>query len=231
MKVAIVGGTGPQGRGLALRWARAGIDVLVGSRNAERGSRIGEELRARLETGLGSVSGMLNEEAVRAADKFVVISVPYAAHRATLESIKSYLSGKILVDVVVPLAEGNPKKVVMPMEGSSTEEAQAILGDEVPVVGALHNVSAYVLDRLDLPINCDVLVCGNDKSAKDGVIELVEKLGVTAYNAGLAESARAVETLTAILIRLNISRAYSFKHAGIRIWPERNLSDLNPEMF
>ena len=122
--------------------------------------------------------------------------------------------------MVVPLAEDNPKKVEMPPEGSATEEAQAILGDDTPVVGALHNVSAAVLDKIESPINCDVLVCGNSKEAKDKVIPLVEKLGVTTYNAGLAVSARAIEPITSILIRLNMSKATPFKHGGIKIWPE-----------
>jgi NADPH-dependent F420 reductase len=220
MKIALLGGTGPQGTGLALRWAMAGVDVVIGSRVHERGRKIAEDLSQRLGEAPGKMTGMSNAEAVREADEFVVLTVPYVGHRPTLESLREALNGKILVDVVVPLAEDNPKKVVMPPEGSATEEAQAILGKEVPVVGALHNVSAHVLDQTDRPINCDVLVCGNNREAKDKVIALVGMLGVKAYNAGLAESARAIEPMTAILIRLNISKATAFKHAGLRIWPE-----------
>ncbi|NKB23171.1 MAG: NADPH-dependent F420 reductase [Kiritimatiellae bacterium] len=220
MKIALLGGTGPQGRGLALRWALAGVDVIVGSRNAERGQKIAEELSERLGKAKGKIIGMSNADAVAQADEFVVLAVPYAGHRPTLESLKDSLHEKILVDVVVPLVEDNPKKVSMPPEGSATEEAQAILGESIPVVGALHNVSAHVLDKTDLPVNCDVLVCGQNKEAKDKVIALVEKLGVQAFNAGLAVSARAIEPITSILIRLNISKGTPFKHAGIKIWPE-----------
>ncbi len=220
MKIALLGGTGPQGRGLALRWALAGVDVIVGSRQREKGERIAEELTERLGKSPGGITGMSNVEAVAEADEFVILTVPYGGHRATLESLKEELKGKILIDVVVPLAEDNPKKVIMPPEGSATEEAQAILGDESAVVGALHNVSARVLDNISTPINCDILMCGNNKKAKDEASPLIEKLGVKVYNAGLAVSARAIEHLTAILIRLNSSRETPFRHAGIKIFPE-----------
>ncbi len=220
MKIAIVGGTGPQGCGLALRWARAGIEVLVGSRDPKRGKEIGNELKESAGDVTGTIAGMGNEEAVEGSDEIVVLAVPYSAHSRTITSLKSRLGGKILLDLVVPLAEKNAKKVEMPKEGSATEEAQVLLGETVSVVGALHNVSAAILADLDRPINCDVLVCGDNRAAKDRVIALIERLEVRVFNAGLAESARAVEAMTAILIRLNISKSYPFKHAGLRIWAE-----------
>lgn len=220
MKIALLGGTGPQGKGLALRWARAGVEVLVGSRSAERGAQIAQELNDRLAGSGTPIRGMSNEDAVQQSDRFVVLAVPYAGHEPTLEWLKGAMAGKILIDLVVPLAEDDPKKVVMPPEGSATEEAQALLGPEIPVVGALHNVSAWVLDRIDKPIHCDVLLCGDSKEAKDEATPLIEKLGVTVYNAGLAVSARAIEHMTAILIRLNISKTTPFKHAGLKIWAE-----------
>lgn len=220
MKIALLGGTGPQGRGLALRWALAGVDVVVGSRDHERGQRIGEELQERLGDAPGKIVGMSNAAAVAEADEFVVLATPFAGHEPTLTSLKDALVGKILVDVVVPLAEGNAKKYDPPPEGSATEQAVRILGEDIPVVGAIHNISAYVLDKVDLPINCDVLMCGNSKEAKDKATPLVEKLGVNVYNCGLAVSARAIEHMTAILIRLNGSKATPFKHAGLKIWPE-----------
>ncbi|RMH58227.1 MAG: NADPH-dependent F420 reductase [Candidatus Hydrogenedentota bacterium] len=220
MKIAILGGTGPQGRGLALRWAKAGVEVVVGSRQKEKGERIARELADRLGSDDAAVTGTTNQEAVRAAEEFVVLTVPFSAHRATIESIRDELKGKILVDVAVPLDPENPKRVAMPPEGSATEEAQALVGEEVPVVAALQNVSAQVFDEIDRPINCDVLVCGNNLEAKKKVMALVEKLGCRAYNAGLAEQARCVEAITSILIRLNISKQTPFRHAGIRIWPE-----------
>ncbi|HBW48055.1 TPA: NADPH-dependent F420 reductase [bacterium] len=220
MKIAIIGGTGPQGMGLALRWARAGVEVIIGSRNEEKGKEKAEELKLRLGSAKGSIIGTGNLQAAALSDEIVALTVPFSAHRATLESIRAALKGKILVDVAVPLSENDPKRMNMPKEGSAAEEAQALLGEDVKVVGALHNVSAHVLDNIDKPINCDVLVCGNDKPSKDKVIELVELLGVKAYNAGLLDSARCIEALTSILIRLNIAKAYSFKHAGVKIWAE-----------
>lgn len=220
MKIALLGGTGPQGKGLALRWARAGVDVLVGSRSAERGEAIAAELNERLAGQGTTILGMSNEEAVKQSERFVVLAVPYVGHEPTLEWLKACMDGKILIDVVVPLAADDPKKVVMPPEGSATEEAQALLGPDIPVVGALHNVSAWVLDKIDSPIHCDILICGNDKTAKDEAAVLIEKLGVKVYNAGLAVSARAIEHMTAILIRMNISKVTPFKHAGLKIWAE-----------
>ncbi|SES34768.1 NADPH-dependent F420 reductase [Halopseudomonas bauzanensis] len=218
MTIAILGGTGPQGRGLALRWARAGVPVAIGSRDAERASATAEELQALLPPSAASIRGMDIRDAVGAADEMVVLAVPYAAHDATLASIRELLQDKILVDIVVPLAEGNPRAVAMPAAGSATEAAQQLLGEAIPVVGALHNVSAATLNHLDHAINCDVLVCGNAMPAKDKVIELINKMDVTAYDCGPASSARCIEAITPILIRLNISKKVPFTHAGIRIW-------------
>lgn len=219
MTIAILGGTGPQGRGLALRFARAGVPVVVGSRDGVRAAATAAELQARLPGDAATIAGMDNEAAVRAADEFVILSVPYAGHDATLRAVKPLLASKILIDIVVPLAAGDPKKVDMPPEGSATEAAQAILGAEIPVIGALHNVSATTLGNLDWPINCDVLVCGNGLQPRQRVMALIEKLGVTTYNAGDAAAARCIEAITPILIRINISKQVPFSHAGIRIWP------------
>lgn len=218
MTIAILGGTGPQGGGLALRYARAGIPVAIGSRDGERAAAAAVELQARLPDGAAEISGMTNDEAVSKADEFVILSVPYSGHDATLNAIKPLLGGKILIDIVVPLAEGDPKKVNMPPEGSATEAAQAILGPEIPVIGAFHNVSAVTLNNLEWDINCDVLVCGNGLEPRQKVMALIEKLDVTAYNAGDAQSARCIEAITPILIRINISKQVPFSHAGIRIW-------------
>ncbi|MEQ4537471.1 MAG: NADPH-dependent F420 reductase [Billgrantia sp.] len=217
MSIAILGGTGPQGRGLALRFARAGIPVVLGSRDAARAQGIADELNAQLGSA-AVISGKSLRDAAAAAEEMVILAVPYSAHDATLEAIRDLLPGKILVDIVVPLADGDPKRVDMPAAGSATEAAQALLGKEIPVVGALHNVSAATLNQLDHPINCDVLVCGNDLAAKEKVIELLRQLEVEAYNAGPAVNARCIEAITPILIRLNISKKVPFTHAGIRVW-------------
>jgi len=218
MKIAILGGTGPQGKGLALRFAAAGIDVVLGSRDGERAAEIAAQLNAQQASAKGQITGGSNTAATAAADEIVILAVPFAAHNATLEAVREQLSGKILVDIVVPLADGDPKAVSMPAEGSATEAAQALLGDEIPVVGALHNVSAATLNNLGHAINCDILVCGNSLEAKEKVIDLIATLGVQAYNAGPAVNARCIEAITPILIRLNISKKVPFTHAGIKIW-------------
>nr|WP_319389570.1 NADPH-dependent F420 reductase [uncultured Cohaesibacter sp.] len=218
MTIAIIGGTGPQGQGLALRFARAGVPVALGSRDAARAAEIGLALQQQLAVDCALITGVANEEAVRMADEIVILAVPFSGHNATLSALKPHLEGKILVDIVVPLKEGDPKKVEMPPEGSATEAAQALLGPEIPVVGALHNVSATTLKTLEWDINCDILVCGNSLAARKTVMDLIEKLGVTAYNAGGAEAARCIEAITPILIRINISKQVPFTHAGLKIW-------------
>jgi|TARA_R110001632_G_scaffold40314_1_gene101030 NADPH-dependent F420 reductase len=220
-KVAIIGGTGPQGKGLALRLAQAGVSVVLGSRDPAKAQETALQLVSTLAEldCQADITGMSMEDATNAADSLVILSVPYAGHDATLTKLAPLLIGKVLVDIVVPLAPGNPKAVVMPEAGSVTESAQLLLGDAIPVVGALHNVSAITLNDLSRSINCDILVCGNDLNAKKQVMALIEKMGTKAYNAGLAESARCIEALTPILIRLNISKDVPFSHAGVRICP------------
>jgi NADPH-dependent F420 reductase len=220
MKIAILGGTGPQGQGLALRLARVGVEVAVGSRDAGRAADVVASLNDKLR-GLPSaatVIGTDNAAAVAFAERMVLLAVPYSAHDDTLRSIAGLLVGKVLIDIVVPLAPGNARAVAMPPEGSATEAAQALLGDAVPVVGALHNVSAHTLNDLDHAINCDVLIAGNSPEAKDEVMALLQLLDVAVYDAGPAESARCIEAITPILIRLNISKKVPFTHAGIRVW-------------
>lgn len=222
MSIAIIGGTGPQGKGLALRFARAGIDVVLGSRDGEKAAKDAAQMSELLPAGSASISGMGNVEATQAAQEMVIFAVPFSAHEATLLSLKPHLAGKILIDIVVPLAQGNPKAVDMPSEGSATEAAQALLGEEIPVVGALHNVSAVILNDLEHDINCDVLICGNQLVAKKKVMALIDVLGVRTYNAGLADSARCIEAITPILIRLNISKDVPFSHAGVGILPPQH---------
>ena len=219
MKVAILGGTGPQGQGLAMRLAVAGVPIILGSRERERSESIVAELNSKLPKGTLFVEGGSNEEAISESSDMVIFAVPWGAHNKLLQNFKDQLRGKILIDIVVPLSENDPKKVSMPPEGSATEAAQAILGQDTQVVGALHNVSAVTLQNLNWKINCDVLVCGNSLEARNKVIELVKKIGINAYNAGGAESARCIEALTSILIRINISKMVPFSHAGIKIWP------------
>lgn len=217
--IAILGGTGPQGQGLALRFAIAGVNVALGSREGDRAALIAEELNRKLEgRSTVPIRGCDNLSATDAAERFVLLAVPYSGHDATLGTIKSRLAGKVLVDLVVPLAAGNPRAIAMPKEGSATEAAQALLGSEVKVVGALHNVSAHTLNALEENINCDILACGDDVEATDAVVDLIKRLGVESYNCGPAVNARCIEAMTPLLIRLNMSKKVPFSHAGLRIW-------------
>lgn len=212
MIVSILGGTGEQGPGMALRWAKAGVEVIIGSRQHDKAAGVAAELNQEL--GRHLIKGMANPEAAAAAD-VVALTVPFSAHRSTIESVKAHLQGKIFIDVCVPLDEKNPRKMHLPPAGSATQEAQEILGEGVKVVAAFQNVSAHELRHHEHPIDCDVLVCGNDKDARQTVIQLVEQMGLHAVDAGLVYNAPVVESLTALLIGLNIR--HKVKGSGIRI--------------
>ena len=211
--VAVIGGTGNEGPGLALRWAKSGrYHVIIGSRQQEKAERVATELNARL--GQNLIRGMVNPKAAAAAD-LVVLTVPYSAHIPTLESIREGLKGKILVDVTVPLKPPQVSRVHIPPGGSAAAEAQTLLGDEVRVVAAFQNVGAAHLQDPDHPIECDVLICGDDREAKAEVIALAEAAGMRGLDAGPLQNAVVVEGLTPILIGLN--RRYKVKGAGIKI--------------
>ena len=218
MTVGIIGGTGPQGQGLAMRFAVAGVPIFIGSREKNKSEEIVAEINKKIPSGSALIEGGTNQEAINRSTEIIIFAVPWEAHNYLLNDLKDQIGKKTLVDIVVPLSKNDPKKVSMPPEGSATEAAQSILGEETPVVGALHNVSATTLQNLDWKINCDALVCGNNLNARKQVMSLIEKIGVTAYNAGDAESARCIEALTSILIRINISKMVPFSHAGIKIW-------------
>lgn len=213
MKIAILGGTGEQGPGLALRWAKAGEEVIIGSRQKEKGEKVAVELNQEL--GKELIRGTDNVTAAAAAD-IIVLTVPYSAHVGTIESVKEQCKGKIFVDVSVPLDPDNARRVIMPATGSASEEAQQVLGPDVKVLCALQNISAHLLRDVNTEIDCDVLVCG-DKDARPTVMQLVNKIGggIRAISAGPLEAARQIEPITALLIRLNIlNKVHS---AGIRI--------------
>lgn len=212
MSIAILGGTGEQGPGLALRWAKAGEEVIIGSRQKEKGEKVAAELNQEL--GKELLRGTDNVTAAAAAE-VVVLTVPYSAHVSTLQSVKEQLQGKIFVDVSVPLDPENARRVIMPAAGSAAEEAQQVLGPEVKVVGALQNVSAHLLRDINAVIDCDVLVCGGDKDARATVMRLIERLGIHTVDVGPLDAARQIEPITALLIRLNIR--HKVHSAGIRI--------------
>ena len=211
-KIAVIGGTGKEGKGLALRWANAGYDIIIGSRDAERAAAAATELNAVVDQ--SNVRGLCNADAAREAD-IVVLSVPYEAHAATLDLIAETTQGKILVDVTAPLDPENKKKTLRVSEGSAAQASQQRLGTNVRVVAAFQNISYTHLANLQGELGCDVLVCGNDKEAKQQVIELAKAAGMTAFDAGPIENAVVAEGLTAVLININI--AFKIKNAGIRI--------------
>jgi len=211
-KIAILGGTGKEGKGLAYRWAKAGYQIVIGSRNKEKADAAVSELLAILGPGC-EVSGEANPEAARAAD-LVVMTVPFSFHEEMLESIKPYVAGKVFVDVSVPLVPPKVTKVQMPPAGSAGLEAQAILGPEVQVVSAFQNISYEHLLK-DEPLDCDVLVSGSGKQARSAVLELVKAAGLVGWDAGPLENSMVVEGMTSILIGLN--KQFGVQAAGIRI--------------
>ncbi len=212
LRIAVLGGTGDQGKGLAYRWAQAGYPVIIGSRSPEKAAKTAAEITGLLGGG-ASVAGMSNHAAAAQAD-VVVLTVPYAAHAETLRSVKDALQGKILIDVTVPLAPPKITKVQMPASGSATQEAKDILGENAEVAGAFHNISHDLLLRLD-PVDCEVLVTGTSKQTRTEALKLVEAAGLVGWDAGPIENSAVAEGLTSVLI--NINRLYGSTHAGIRI--------------
>jgi NADPH-dependent F420 reductase len=212
LTVAVLGGTGKEGKGLAYRWAKAGYQVLIGSRTPEKAITAAAEIIELLE-GSGSVVGMSNQEAAQQAN-IAVLTVPYAAHRDTLASVKDALQGKLLIDVTVPLVPPKLSKVQMPPAGSAAQEAKEILGDGVQVVAAFQNVS-YEHLLGDAGVECDVLVTGTSKDARQETLKLVEAAGLTGWDAGPIENSVVAEGLTSVLIYIN--KQYGSTHAGIKI--------------
>jgi 8-hydroxy-5-deazaflavin:NADPH oxidoreductase len=210
LTLAVLGGTGKQGPGLAYRWARAGYHVLIGSRTQDKAEATAAALNAKL--GGEVVHGLTNEVAARQCD-MAVLTVPYSAQRATLEDLRPALAGKVLVNVTVPLG-ADPTVVSLPPSGSASFEAQKILGPEVQVVAAFQNISSTHLAK-DEPIACDVLVCGDAASAREQVLQLVKAAGMTGWDAGPLQNAAVVEGLTSVLLGLN--KRHKLRGAGIRI--------------
>ena len=212
MTIAVLGGTGKEGKGLAYRWAKAGYRVLIGSRSSEKAVTAASDLMGRLD-GSTSIVGMDNHEAAEQAN-IVVLTVPYAAHRETLESVKDALKGKILIDVTAPLVPPKVTKVQMPPAGSAAQEAKEIVGEDVEVVAAFQSIShEHLLGDED--IDCDVLVTGSSKAARAEALTLVESAGLTGWDAGPIENSVVIEGLTSVLI--NINKQYGSTHAGIKI--------------
>jgi 8-hydroxy-5-deazaflavin:NADPH oxidoreductase len=212
LTIAVLGGTGQEGGGLALRLAKAGHRVILGSRSPDRAAQRAAEMNARL--GETRVSGAGNKAAAEVAE-IVLLTVPYAAQRATVEEVREGLAGKILIDATAPLVPPKVARVQLPDGGSATAAIQALLGDTVRVVSAFQNISASHLDDLDHEIDCEVLVCGDDPAARGTVIALAADIGLTAWHAGPIANSAAAEALTSVMIFMN--RHYKSPGSGIRV--------------
>lgn len=207
LTIAILGGTGDLGTGLARRWAKAGHKVVIGSRTAEKAEIAAADLSSF------GVEGLENTAAAAKAD-IVAITVPYSNQLATLEAVKSQLSGKILIDATVPLMPPKVGTVQLPEGGSAAVNAQKALGEDVTVVSAFQNVAAEKL-KSDVDLECDVLVAGDKIAARQMVIDLVEDAGMRGWHAGPLANSAAAEALTSLIIQIN--RRYGIAGAGIRI--------------
>jgi NADPH-dependent F420 reductase len=212
MRIGIVGGTGKEGSGLGMRWAAAGHEILIGSRDPERARNKAAELTAG--TPALRVRGLSNVDAVEAAD-VVVLAVPASGLRTTLPDVRNACRGKIVISTVVPLTFGGGRLFTPPPQGSSAEEAQEILGPEARVVAAFHHIAAHELQAGDQPIECDLLLCGGDAEARKVVTELGASIGLRAVEVGALTNAGPLEGITAVLATIN--RRYKLKNSGIKI--------------
>jgi len=211
-KIAVLGGTGKEGSGLALRWAHAGHRIVIGSRSRDRAN----ETAAAINTHIGAERAEGAENlAAAASGEIVVLAVPYNAQMSTLTEVRLALVGKILIDVTVPLVPPQVGRVQLPEGGSAVVLAQKMLGEGVRVVSAFQNVSAEHLKALDHAIDCDVLVCGDDRDARDQVIALARDASMRAFHAGPLANSVVAEALTSVLIAIN--RQYKITHSGIVI--------------
>jgi len=215
--IAIVGGTGPEGSGLALRWAQAGETIIIGSRDTQRAAETAAKFGGKISGNSGRVSGAENSAACANA-QIIVLTVPFEAQADMLKHVKPALrTGQILVDTSVPLAAsvgGRPTRTLGVWQGSAAQQAAELVPEGVAVVAAFHNLAADLL-QLDGPVDCDVIVCSDDKQAGKRVRELARKIsGVRALDGGKLENSRIVEQITAVLIGLNIRHK---GHSGLRI--------------
>lgn len=217
-RIAILGGTGAQGFGLALRFAKAGSRVVIGSRDPERANQAVARAKGKLGAHV-EIRGARNSEAVKECN-VIFLTVPFEAVVGTLRDVRtSFKKGDILVDVTNPLASsigGKPTKTICVWEGSAAQFVRHIVPEYVPVVAAFKNVTAEALKELESQVDCDVIVCGDDDESKREVMRLAEKVtGVRAFDGGGLENSRVVEDLTALLIGFNIR--YKVLKAGLRV--------------
>jgi 8-hydroxy-5-deazaflavin:NADPH oxidoreductase len=223
-KIAVIGGTGDLGLGLALRWGLAGAQVLIGSRDENKATLAATKVTERIGAAPAaqsrniSVTGLENAAAAAQAS-FVVLAVPISAHVAILKSIRNSMKNAILVDATVPLAAaigGKPTRMLNLWQGSAAEQARELAPPGIPVVAAFHNISAVVLQDISATPECDILLCGDEPKSKEAVASLVKLIpGLRPVDAGPLEMARIAESITALLISVN--KRYGGAHCGIRI--------------
>ena len=209
-RIAIIGGTGKLGAALARRWVKAGLAVIIGSREAARAQATAATLSREL--GANVASGANAEAAARG--EILVVTVPYAAHEETLREIAAAAAGKLLIDTTVPLVPPKVMRVQLPKEGAAAVKAQLLLGSAVTVVAAFHSVAAHKL-ATDAAIDCDVLVFGEQKAARQRAVDLARAAGLRGLHGGALANAAAAEALTSVLIFIN--KTYQVDGAGIRI--------------
>lgn len=212
ISLAIIGGTGKEGSALAARFAKAGVPVLIGSRDAAKAQTTANALNERLQT--RSVEGYSNRDAAAGAH-VVLLSVPYEGMQPILEDIRDAAQGKIVINIASALDPARKSRAKIPAAGSITAEVQQFFGPSAQVVAAFQNISPERLESVEETIDSDVLVCGGDKESRATVIELIRRTGIEAFDAGVLANAVAVEALTAVLIAVNIK--YKIKGAGIRL--------------
>jgi len=214
--IAIIGGTGKEGQGLAFRWVKAGYPVIIGSRNQEK-ANLAKAVITELLVSSGTKDFILeadeNESAVKACD-IAVLTIPYEFHDDTLMKLKNVLLGKYLLDVTVPLVPPKVSTITVPPDGSLGLHTQLILGPEVKVITAFQNISFELLMK-DEPVQCDVLVCGVDKESRETGLRLVVDAGLIGWDAGPLENSIIPEGLTSVLIRIN--KQFGTHSAGIKI--------------
>jgi len=210
--LSIIGGTGKQGTALAARFAKAGVRIILGSRDAQRGADAANALNARLN--LQNVSGTSNRDAAKQGD-IVLLSVPYDGMQPILEDLYDAVENKIVINIASSLDPEKKTRAKIPAEGSITSQVQNFFGERARVVAAFQNISPEKLESEDATIDSDVLVCGGDKDAREKVIALCKQAGIDAFDVGVLANAVAVETLTAVLIAVNVK--YKVKGAGIRL--------------
>lgn len=212
LSLAVIGGTGSEGSAIAARFAKAGVRVLIGSRDAMKAQNTANIINTKFSS--NNVEGYSNREAAAKAD-VVLLSIPYDGMKPILEDLKTVVQGKIVINIASSLDPERKSRAKLNPKGSITAEVQEFFGQDTKVVAAFQNISPEQLEKFDSKIETDVLVCGGDKEAREAVVAMIRKTGIEAFDAGVLANAVVVETMTAVLIYTNIK--YKMKGAGIRL--------------